>query len=114
MWNTIASVCGLIGAIVVPIALFIVKRTLDGFKDDIKELKEICKIIPTLDEKIENHSERLDSITRDHSHLEDSLEKLSDNLSENSTVMGGIKESINGLRELLQNIIQGNLIIKKR
>lgn len=110
MWEIAAAVLGLAGAI----GLFIVKRTLDGFKDDILALKEMCKVIPKLDEKIEGHTERLDSITRDHGHLEDSLEKLSDNLSENSTVMGGIKESINGLRELLQNIISGNLVIKKR
>ena len=110
MWEIAAAVIGLIGTI----WIFIVKRTLDNFKGDIGELKKICKLIPTLDEKLESQKERLDSITRDHSHLEDLLDELSKNLAESNSTNAGVKESVNGLRELLQHIITGNLIIRKR
>lgn len=110
MWEIIAAGIGLIGAI----GLLIIKRTLDGFKSSIVELKEICKLIPTLDEKLVTQKERLDSITRDHTHLEDLLDELSKNLAESNSTNAGVKESVNGLRELLQHIIAGNLIIKKR
>lgn len=74
--------------------------------------REIRKLA-NLEQMIENHAERLISITRDHNHLDDLLDGMTKNLGENSSNLAVLKESVNGLRDLLQHIISKNLIIRK-
>lgn len=74
----------------------------DTIKNTIAKIRDVEK-------QIENHSERLNSITRDHSHLEDSLEKLNETMNENSLALSYLRATLTGLQEMLQNIIVGNL-----
>lgn len=74
----------------------------DTIKNTIAKIRDVEK-------QIENHSERLNSITRDHSHLEDSLEKLNETMNENSLALSYLRATLTGLQEMLQNIIAGNL-----
>lgn len=117
MWEIIATILAFIGTI----GLFIVKRTLntldkklDNFDIKIDNLEIETKNIVLLAQTLETHKERLDSTTRDHNHLEDSLEKISTNLSVHNSTMAALKENVNGLRELLQHIIATNLLVKKK
>lgn len=117
MWEIIAAILAFLGAI----GLFIVKRTLgtldkklDNFDKKIDNLEVETKNIVLLAQTIETHKERLDSTTRDHNHLEDSLEEISRNLSAHNATMAALKENVSGLRDLLQHIIATNLLTKKK
>lgn len=128
MWELIAGFIGLIGGIagvILKDAFFkgrqsAVVKAMDGRLIDAGiSIKDILFKIRELEKQIEAHTERFKSITRDHSHLEDSLEKLNDSMKENSLTMNEtgstlseLRATLSGLQELIQNIIAGNLKIR--
>jgi flagellar biosynthesis chaperone FliJ len=122
MWEFIGSLIGLAGGIF----LMVLKDTFFKGKQvaQIKSMEAKLILMDTsvtmaiqkivaIESQLETHSERLGSITRDHGHLEDYMEKLNETLQENSVAVSSLKATLTGLQEFIQNLIAGNLKFKK-
>lgn len=128
MWELIAGFIGLVGGIagvILKDAFFkgrqsAIVKAMDGRLLAVDtSVKDTLIKITELEKQIENHTERINSITRDHTHLEDSLDKLNDSMkegtvtmSETSSTLSELRATLTGLQELIQNIIAGNLKIR--
>lgn len=122
MWEAAAALlAGLAGAVFTAVAMswrdghFKGKqaKTISNIEEAIQELKQSAIKIPAMESAIQQHQERLDSQTRDHQHLEGAMSQLSDNIHENSVITAALKATLEGLQGMLQNIISGNLTMKR-
>jgi len=119
MWELIGAFIGMAGGLfifILKIFQSIAARHVKNFDNRLVTIDDIIKEtllkIQDVEKQLENHSERINSITRDHSHLEDSLEKLNESMNENSQTLSALRATLTGLQEMIQNIISGNLRIR--
>lgn len=110
MWDIIAVLIGLAGATFG----FFMKRAIDRMDTEIKK-------IPELDRRLDAQLERINSITRDHTHftktldkMDINLEKMDLNLDGNNKLLAALKSSTESLEKFIQNLVSGNLIIRKQ
>lgn len=82
-------------------------------EETIVEIKAEILKIPIMEGIIELHTERLNSQTREHDHLETSIEDLSKNINANTVSNAALKATLEGIQVMLQNIISGNLIMRQ-
>lgn len=61
--------------------------------------------IDLLEQIILQHKERFESVTRDHNHLDDSLEKVSTRLQENSETVAALEATMKGLQAIVQSFM---------
>lgn len=83
------------------------------------ELKSVQQEIKEVQFKVSAHQERMGSISRDNTQINDTLDKLDATITKNSvelshiaSQLAGNKATMEGLNNLLQNIFSGNLVVR--
>lgn len=69
--------------------------------------------IDLLEQIILQHKERFDSVSRDHTHLDESLEKVSARLQQNSETVAALEATMKGLQELVQHFVDSTKTRKR-
>jgi prefoldin subunit 5 len=78
-----------------------------------KEVSGIKEELPVIQGSIDILEQGVNRIKEDHTKIDETVEKLNSNLHENNRALSSLDATMKGVQNLLQNIFDGNLAIRK-